>query len=143
MGHGPLCVGIDVVRVADVATALARFGDRYVRRAFTPREAAYCRSAVEPVAAARFAARFAAKEATVKALRPTGIWTNWRAIEVCRRKSGNCAVVLHGEAASLADRRGIGGLALSMSHEGGLAAAVVIALRRDPRAGRAATWRAR
>jgi holo-[acyl-carrier protein] synthase len=124
----PLLVGVDVVSVAEVAAALDRFGDRYVRRIFTRSEAAYCRSADRAVAAARFAARFAAKEAAVKALQPERRWTDWCAIEVRRRKSGRCSLVLRGEAAALAASRGIRHLALSMSHEREIAAAVVVAL---------------
>jgi holo-[acyl-carrier protein] synthase len=124
----PLLVGVDIVSVAEVAAALDRFGDRYIRRLFTPREAAYCRSADRAVAAARFAVRFAAKEAAVKALQPEQWWTDWCAIEVRRWKSGRCALALHGEAAALAARRGIRHLALSMSHEREIAAAVVVAL---------------
>jgi holo-[acyl-carrier protein] synthase len=118
--------------VAEVADALARFGDRYVRRVFTPHEAAYCRAAVGRATAARFAVRFAAKEAALKALQPARYWADWRAIEVRRHKSGRCALVLHGAAASLAARRGIQHLALSMSHDGDRAAAVVVALRASP-----------
>jgi holo-[acyl-carrier protein] synthase len=125
----PVRAGIDIVRLADVSAALNRFADRYVERVFTRREAAYCLAASTPVAAARFAARFAAKEAAVKALQPEHQWTDWRAIEVRRGKSGRCTLVLHREAASLAARRGIVHLALSMTHEGDLAAAVVVALR--------------
>jgi holo-[acyl-carrier protein] synthase len=124
-------VGVDLVRVAEVAAALDRFGDRYIRRVFTADEAAYCQAGAQPVAAARFAARFAAKEAAVKALAPERQWTDWRAIEVRRRQSGQCTLVLHGEAASLADRRGVEHLALSMTHDGDLAAAVVVALRKS------------
>jgi holo-[acyl-carrier protein] synthase len=124
----PLRTGIDIVYLADVTAALERFADRYVQRVFTRREAAYCQAASAPVAAARFAARFAAKEAAVKALQPDHRWTDWRAIEVRRGRSGRCTLVLHREAASLATRRGIEHLALSMSHEGELAAAVVVAL---------------
>jgi holo-[acyl-carrier protein] synthase len=127
-GQFPVSVGIDVVCVAEVADALHRFGDRYIQRTFTADEAAYCRAAAQPVAAARFAARFAAKEAALKALQPDRRWTDWRAIEVRRRKSGECALVLHGDAASLAARRGIDRLVLSMSHEGHLAAAIVVAV---------------
>jgi holo-[acyl-carrier protein] synthase len=125
----PLSVGIDVVSVDEVAAALSRFGDRYVRRAFTAHEASYCSAAAAPVSAARFAARFAAKEAALKALQPEDWWADWRAIEVRRQKSGNCALVLHAEAASLAARRGIDHLVLSMSHEGQVAVAVVVAFR--------------
>jgi holo-[acyl-carrier protein] synthase len=124
-----LCVGVDLVSVAEVAAALDRFGDRYVRRIFTRAEAAYCLPAAKAVAAARFAVRFAAKEAAVKVLQPERPWTDWCAIEVRRRKSGHSAIVLHGEAAALAASRGVRHLALSMSHEGEMAAAVVVALR--------------
>jgi holo-[acyl-carrier protein] synthase len=124
-----LSVGVDLVSVADVAAALDRFGDRYVRRIFTEQEAAYCRAGKGAAAAARFAARFAAKEAAVKALQPDGPWTDWRAIEVRRHKTGRCTLRLHREAASLARRRGIGHLSLSMSHDGGRAAAFVAAPR--------------
>ena len=78
-------------------------------------------------AAERFAARFAAKEATFKALRPDVPSIDWRSIEVRRHASGWCDVVLHGEAAALAARQGIETLALSMSHDAGCATAVVVA----------------
>jgi holo-[acyl-carrier protein] synthase len=121
-------VGIDLTSVAEVAAALDRFGDRYVRRTFTMHEASYCRAGAGPVAARRFAARFAAKEAAVKALAPTGPWSNWRAIEVRRQKSGRCTIVLRGAAAALAVRRGIARLSLSMTHADDHAAAIVVAV---------------
>jgi holo-[acyl-carrier protein] synthase len=124
-----LSVGVDLVSVVDVMAALERFGDRYVRRIFTEQEAAYCRAAKGAVAAARFAVRFAAKEAAVKALQPDGPWSDWRAIEVRRHRTGRCTLALHREAASLASRRGIGHLSLSMSHDGDRAAAFVAAAR--------------
>jgi holo-[acyl-carrier protein] synthase len=128
--HLRLSVGLDVVSVTDVAAALDRFGDRYIDRVFTAHEAEYCRA--RATAAERFAARFAAKEAAVKALQPGWQWTDWRAIEVTRHESGRCALVLHREAAALASRRGIRHLALSMSHDGDRAAAIVIASRIVP-----------
>jgi holo-[acyl-carrier protein] synthase len=127
-----LRVGVDLVSVREVARSLERFGERYVRRVFTAHEAAYCRAAAGRAAAARFAARFAAKEATLKALHPETPWADWRAIEVRRHPSGWCELVLHGEAAALARRQGIETLALSMSHDGGRAAAVVVAQARGP-----------
>jgi holo-[acyl-carrier protein] synthase len=127
-----LCVGFDIVSVAEVAASLDRFGDRYVRRIFTGREASYCLAAAASAAAARFAARFAAKEAAVKALQPDRHWTDWRAIEVRRHRSGRCTLVLRGQAALLASRRGIQELALSMTHDGDRAAAIVVALRAAP-----------
>lgn len=71
-----LRVGVDVVSVADVAASVRRFGDRYVHRIFTPHEIAACRTACVPAggdptySAESLAARFAAKEAVVKVLRP-------------------------------------------------------------------------
>jgi holo-[acyl-carrier protein] synthase len=127
-----LRVGVDLVSVRDVARSLERFGERYARRVFTAREAAYCRAASGRAAAARFAVRFAAKEAALKALRPETPWADWRAIEVWRHPSGSCEIVLHGEAAELASRQGIETLALSMSHDGGRAAAVVVAEAAHP-----------
>jgi len=117
--------------MSEVTAALDRFGDRYVDRVFTAEEAEYCRA--RPTSAERLAVRFAAKEAAVKALQPESRWTDWRAIEVKRHKSGRCAIVLHREAAALASRRGIRHFALSMSHDGDRAAAVVVAYRDDTR----------
>jgi holo-[acyl-carrier protein] synthase len=128
----PVAVGIDVVTVAEVAAALERFGDRYVRCVFTAQEAAYCRGAAGAAAAARFAARFAAKEATVLALHPHQRWVDWTAIEVRRCRSGRCALVLHRHAASLAVRRGFEHFELSISHDGDQAVAIVVALRGTP-----------
>jgi holo-[acyl-carrier protein] synthase len=126
-GQIRLSVGLDVVSVAVVSAALDRFGDRYVHRVFTAQEAEYC--GARATTAAHLAVRFAAKEAAVKALQPDSPWTDWRAIEVKRHKSGRCGLVLHGEAAALASRRGIRNFALSMTHEGDCAAAIVVAYR--------------
>jgi holo-[acyl-carrier protein] synthase len=121
-------LGVDVISVREVSRSLERFGERYIRRVFTAREAAYCCAASGPAAAARFAARFAAKEATLKALRPEDPSADWRTIEVRRHDpSGWCDVVLHGELAALAVDQGIETLALSMSHHDDYAIAVVVA----------------
>lgn len=124
---GQIHVGVDVVSVSEVLQALERFGDRYVQRVFTVREATYCHAASGRAAAARFAVRFAAKEATLKALRPEAPSADWRSIEVQRHASGWCDVILHGEMAALAAREGIETLALSMSHDADHATAVVVA----------------
>jgi holo-[acyl-carrier protein] synthase len=132
-----LRVGIDLVQISQVIGSIDRFGDRFVQRLFTPDEIAYCRA--EPKAAGeRFAARFAAKEATVKVLRPEGGHPDPRSIEVRRAPSGYCELVLHGEAQAMATRAGLGDLAVSMSHEADLATAIVIASpRRGPKRARA------
>lgn|GEM_PF-109907 len=128
MANGPLLrTGIDVATVADVADSLARFGERYVERLFTRHEVESC-SGTPAVTAAGLAARFAAKEATVKALGWEDAPLDWRSIEVRRARSGACTLLLSGEAAALAARRGVRELAVSLTHEGGIAAAVVVGL---------------
>jgi holo-[acyl-carrier protein] synthase len=124
-----LVVGVDLVRVSDVADSIARFGERYSRRLFTEREIGDCTQYAD-LAAERFAARFAAKEATMKVLRPCAAdAVAWRSIEVLRSTDGWCEIVLHDAAAVLARRKGISCLALTMSHEHEYATATVIGSR--------------
>jgi holo-[acyl-carrier protein] synthase len=120
-----LSVGIDLVEIARVAESIAAFGDRYVRRVFTDAEIAYASSAPD-LAAQRFAARFAAKEAAKKALGLAGgdVAVGWRDLEVVRAPSGAVSLALHGAAAALASPSA---LALSISHDGDYATAVVVA----------------
>jgi holo-[acyl-carrier protein] synthase len=135
-----LRVGIDLVSVSDVMASVERFGDQYVRRIFTPHEVDYCRGGgrrEETVPAAdpcysyeSLAARFAAKEATVKALRPVGARPDWRDIEVHRSRDGWTEIRLFGKAAVLAAEAGIDELAVSLTHEGSTAAAVVVGVCR-------------
>ena len=126
-------VGTDVTAIPDVLASMTRFGDRYLDRVFTPHERASC-AGPPAVAAAGLAARFAAKEAAVKVLEPApdDARPPWRSIEVRRRPSGACHLELSGEAARLASRAGINELAVSMSHEGSVAIAVVVALPDAP-----------
>jgi len=120
-----LAVGVDLVDIAEVARSVKRFGDRYLRRVFTEHEISCCKGPPQ-VAAAALAARFAAKEATLKVLRPDDARPDWRSIEVVRLPSGACKLRLRGAAARLAVERGLGPFVLSMTHEAGLAAAVVV-----------------
>ena len=124
---GPLelRVGIDLVSVRQIAESLAAFGDRFLRRIFTEDEIAYATS--EPSQTAeRLAARFAAKEATIKALDLGRVGLGWRDIEVRRTASGRCELALHGTVAAAAEAAGADRFALSMSHEGEHATAIVI-----------------
>ena len=119
-------VGADICCVDAVGESIAAFGDRYLRRVFTAGELEYCTR--DPVLSTqRLAARFAAKEATVKVLRPRGWWPDWRTIEVCRDADGRCDLVLTGSAATLASDEGLVSLAVSLSHDDSFALAVVIA----------------
>lgn len=124
-------VGTDLVAVDDVAASVRRFGDRYVRRVFTEHEIASC-GGPGGVSPAGLAARFAAKEAVIKVLRPAAHQPDWRAIEVRRAPEGWCGLHLAGEAARQAEAAGISNWAVSLSHEAGLAAAVVVAVVGPP-----------
>ncbi len=132
---GTLRVGVDLVAVDEVAASVRRFGNRYVDRIFTPHEIAVCRESDRPdvpdgaehaYSAASLAARFAAKEAVVKVLRPREARPDWRSIEVHRMAGGWCEIRLSGRAAELAAAAGIDELAVSLTHEAPVAAAVVV-----------------
>ena len=116
-----LRVGVDVLAVDEVARSLRCFGDRYLARLFTPHELETSHG--DP---ASLAARFCAKEAVVKVLEPEGPHPGWQAIEVCRAPHGACTLRLHGAAAARAAELGIEELAVSLSHDAGIAAAVVV-----------------
>jgi holo-[acyl-carrier protein] synthase len=122
-----LAVGVDLVRVEEVQEALAAFGDRYLDRIFTVHELA-CATGEGEVRAGHLAARFAAKEAAIKALGPSDHLPAWRSIEVHQEECGRCTLLLSGHAAELANRAHLREFAVSLSHEGGLAAAVVFAI---------------
>jgi holo-[acyl-carrier protein] synthase len=117
--------GIDVVEVPRVAAALERFGRRFVERIFTEDEIRYCDSKAKP--AERYAARFAAKEAAMKAI-GTG-WTHgvrWRDFEVRRMRGGRPTLVLSGKAAEFAYRLGAVRTQISITHTAAEAIAHVI-----------------
>jgi holo-[acyl-carrier protein] synthase len=124
---GALRVGTDLVPVDHVAQSVARFGDRYLGRVYTAHELSCCRG-TPSVVAAGLAARFAAKEATIKVLRPVDHQPDWRSIEIRRDPSGWCAVHLTDGAARMAEEQGISNWAVSLTHESGMAAAVVVAV---------------
>jgi holo-[acyl-carrier protein] synthase len=126
-----LTVGSDVTSVLRVEESLASFGARYLRRVFAQGEVAYACEGAGRVRAERLAARFAAKEATMKALSLSERGVAWSDIEVVRDESGACRLALHGEAAAAAREAGVEELALSLSHEGDYAFAVVVGRIRD------------
>ncbi len=117
--------GIDVVEVPRVAAALERFGRRFVERIFTEEEIRYCDSKANP--AERYAARFAAKEAAMKAI-GTG-WNHgvrWRDVEVRRMRGGRPTLVLSGKAAEFAQQLGAVRSQISITHTAAEAIAHVI-----------------
>ncbi|HVU03817.1 MAG TPA: holo-ACP synthase [Polyangiaceae bacterium] len=120
-------VGTDLVEVADVRAAIAAFGSRYLDRVYTEREQADCRKvAVDP--APHLAARFAAKEAFLKVLRPSREDAlPLRDIETRRSPGGWCELELHGRAKAAAERAGLSGFRMSLSNEANYATALVVA----------------
>ncbi len=124
-------VGTDVQAIDEVAESIALFGESYVKRLYTDHEVE-CSGGTGVDAAPRLAARFAAKEATIKALRMTEEFSGWKEIEVRRQPGGWCEIALHGEARRLAELSGVRQLALSMSHGAGIATATVVGLFAAP-----------
>ena len=118
---------MDLVHVPRVAESLRDFGSRFAQRLFTEAEIAYAQSS-EAERDARFAARFAAKEATIKALSLSDAGVNWRDMEVRRADDGACSLVLRGEALAAARALRISKVLVCLSHDGDYAAAVVAAL---------------
>lgn len=107
--------GVDIVEVPRVKAAMERFGERFVNRIFTADEIRYCRSKNNAVE--RFAARFAAKEAALKAI-GTG-WrrgVTWHDVEVRREPSGKPTLAFSGKGADFAASLGVKRASLSLSH---------------------------
>lgn len=121
-------IGLDLVSVESVGASLTGpHREHYLERIYTAREVDDCRGPSGRIEAERLAARFAAKEAAIKALPGAGEGIRLTSIEVRTAPSGEVDLELSGRAAELAERSGVSALALSLTHEAGFAAAVVIA----------------
>jgi holo-[acyl-carrier protein] synthase len=117
--------GIDIAEVPRIRQSIERFGDRFLQRIFTPGEIRYCDSKMNRME--RYAARFAAKEAAMKAL-GTG-WNHgvrWVDCEVVRMPGGRPTIQFHGKANEFAVKLGVKNAALSLSHTEEQAIAQVI-----------------
>jgi len=132
-GETSLRVGVDLAAVARIEESLAAFGERYVRRVFTAGEAAYAKAAEGRVRAERLAARFAAKEATIKALDLGERGVAWTDIEIVRMDNGAPRLALHGSAQAAARDAHVEAFSVSLSHEDGYAIAVVVGCIEDPK----------
>ena len=107
--------GVDIAEVKRIQAAVNRFGERFLKRVFTPAELRYCMA--KPNAAERLAARFAAKEAGMKAI-GTGLrlGVTWQDVEVLRMPGQRPVLQFHGKAAEFAARLGCKRTHLSLSH---------------------------
>ena len=118
-------VGLDIAEVDRIEAAIQRHGAPLIERLFTPAEASYCERHKNRFE--RYAARFAVKEAAMKAL-GTG-WSQgvrWRDIEVTREVTGKPTLRLAGAALQIAERMGVKNISVSITHSGNLALAQVI-----------------
>jgi holo-[acyl-carrier protein] synthase len=117
--------GVDIAEVGRIRQSVERFGERFLHRVFTEGEIRYCEGKANRFES--YAARFAAKEAAMKAL-GTG-WNHgirWRDVEVVRPKGQRPTLQFHGLAAELARKMGAKNIALSITHTSEQALANVI-----------------
>jgi holo-[acyl-carrier protein] synthase len=118
-------MGVDLAEVERLRAAIERRGDKFLKRVYTAKERAYCERSRNKYE--RYAGRFAAKEAAMKAL-GTG-WrrgVRWVDLEVMREPGGRPTLALHGQAKKIAERLGVKHMAISITHTDSLAFAQVI-----------------
>jgi holo-[acyl-carrier protein] synthase len=118
-------MGVDIAEVERIQGAIQRYGEVFLRRIYTPKEREYCEQFKNKYE--RYAGRFAAKEAAMKAL-GTG-WrrgVRWVDLEVARETGGRPTLALTGEAARIAKQLGVKSVALSITHTAAQALAQVI-----------------
>jgi len=118
-------MGADLVEISRIRRSIDVYGDRFLNRIYTPVEQAYC--AKKGNAAESFAARFAAKEAAMKAI-ATGMrgGVTWKDFEVSNETSGRPCLRLTGHALSHAERMGVKRISISLTHTAEHAFAVVL-----------------
>ncbi|MCL0102543.1 holo-ACP synthase [Dehalococcoidia bacterium] len=113
--------GIDIVEISRIGAAIDSWGDRFLKRIYTEEEIKYCRGRLP-----QLAARFAGKEAVLKALGTGNRRVSWRDIEILPDRRKAPLVYLHGGARSRGDELGIDELAISLSHSREYAIASVV-----------------
>lgn len=121
-----VAIGVDIIEIERVRSVLARHGDRFLRRVFTPHEIQQCRGKV-----LKIAGRFAAKEAISKAL-GTGMHAiSWRELEVVQLSTGRPSVRLYGNASSRARELGLSAFDVSISDLALFSIAVAVGVQVD------------
>ena len=123
-------VGVDLIEIERIVHVLGRFPKRFRQRVLTDREDRYCGNKVE-----RIAGRWAAKEAVSKVLGLGVRGVGWREIEVLPDRAGKPHVYLHDRAALRAAALGLTGIAVSITHERSMAAAVALGEREEGASG--------
>ncbi len=126
MREGAIAVGIDVIEIARIQRTFDDFGERFLNRVYTERERERYRGRVNELAA-----RFAAKEATSKALGTGIVGIRWREMEVLPNRWGKPVLILHGRAAERARHLGLTDFSVSLTHSRTDAMAFVVATHTD------------
>lgn len=124
-------IGVDLARIPRIRRVVERWQDRFLRRVFTEGEIAYCQRRHDPIP--HLAARFAAKEAALKAL-GTGLrmGVTWRELEVQRERGQAPTMVLTGRSAAIARAKGASRILVSLTHDGDYAFAQVMLVGEGP-----------
>ena len=120
--EGRIAVGTDIIEIARIKRTLNDFGDRFLKRVYTEREREWYGSRIDELAA-----RFAAKEATSKALGTGIIGIRWREMEVLPNRRGKPVLILHGRAAERARQLGLTDFSVSLTHSRTDAMAFIVA----------------
>lgn len=110
-------IGVDLVQIRRLRRVVERWSDRFLQRVFTPGELEYCLRRRDPIP--HLAARFAAKEASLKAL-GTGLrmGIRWKDLEVSRKPGEPPTLILHGRSREIGLARGASQILLSLTHDG-------------------------
>jgi len=124
-GEGAVAIGVDIIEIARIERTYRDFGERFLARVYTERERDRYRGRVNELAA-----RFAAKEATSKALGTGIVGIRWREMEILPNRRGKPVLILHGRAAERARQLGLTDFSVSLTHSRTDAMAFVVAVNR-------------
>ncbi len=124
--EGAVAIGVDIIEIARIQRTYDDFGERFLNRVYTERERERYRGRVNELAA-----RFAAKEATSKALGTGIVGIRWREMEVLPNRRGKPVLILHGQAAERARLLGLTDFSVSLTHSRTDAMAFVVAVNRS------------
>ena len=121
-----ICTGIDIIEIDRIQNVLSQYGNRFLNKIFTPDEIQYCRGR-----SPNLAGRFAAKEATMKALKTGTRGVSWKDIEVIRASNGAPSIKLYNRELAWSESLGVSSLSISFSHSRDYAVASVIASSKE------------
>lgn len=121
---GQAQIGVDIIEIGRIRESVSRWGTRFLSRIYTQRELAICKGNIDSLAA-----RFAGKEAVMKALNSGQDSIVWREIEILSEENGKPKLILHGKALQMLDSLGLKALEISLSHSRDNAIALAIGIR--------------